>query len=154
MSTTQAGVGLGRVFNVLGVGVGNVMSVKECAAWSVIVESSGAATITVQAAKTFTGTPANWTAANGFTQPTYWYQAAAPDGTVAWTKQTASWSTATLTIAATNTYMSVIPFFGTQLADGYCYFKISASANTTYVAVVTHDLQVQRTPANLAKLGA
>jgi hypothetical protein len=153
MTTTQAGLGLGRVFDVIGVAAANPFRLRDANAVSFIVESSGAATITVQGQKTFSGSGLNWTAANGFGQPSVWYQNTSNAGTAAWTKQTASWSTATLTLAATNAYMSVVTFYATQFADGYSYINISANANTTFIVAVLHDLAVQRTPANLAKLG-
>lgn len=151
---TQAGIGLGRVFDVVGVAAGNMFSLANANAVSFISEASGAATITVQASKTYGGSLVNWTAANGFGQPATWYQNTAHDGTAAWTKQTASWSTATLTLAGTTGYMSVVTFYATQFADQYKYIEISSNANNTYIVAVLHDLSVARTPANLAKLGA
>lgn len=152
--TTQAGLGLGRVFDTVGVAVGNPFSMKNANAVSLLVEASGASTVTIQAVKSFAGTPANWTPGNGFGQPSYWYQNVKHDGTAAWTKQTASWSSNVLTLAGTSGYMSVVTFYATQFADGYDYFEVSASANTTYCVALLHDLAVQRTPANLAILGA
>lgn len=154
MPTTQAAQGLGRVFDVIGTGAGNMFSVANANAVSFIVKASGASTITVVGAKTYGGSTTNWTPANGFGQPSVWYQNTASDGTAAWTKQTASWSTATLTLAGTSGYMSVVTFYATQFADGYKYIEISSNANTTYIVAVLHDLSTARTPANLAKLGA
>jgi hypothetical protein len=48
----------------------------------------------------------------------------------------------------------VVTFFNTQLADTYDYIDISSNANTTSILAVCHDLEVARTPANLAILGA
>jgi hypothetical protein len=154
MTTTMPGIGLGRVFDVVGVAAAHRFSLQNAQAVSFIAEASGASTITVQASKTYSGSLVNWTTANGFGQPATWYQNTANDGTAAWTKQTASWSTATLTLAGTSGYMSVVTFLATQFADGYKYIDISSNANNTFIVALLHDLSVQRTPANLAILGA
>lgn len=154
MPTTQAGLALGRLYDFIGVGAANPINVSNANAIGILVEASGASTITVQGSKSFSSGYVNWTAANGFSQPTTWYQNTANDGTAQWTKQTASWSTATLTLAGTSGYMSYVEFYATQFADGYKYLKVSANANTTYIVLIAHDLAVARTPANLAKLGA
>lgn len=144
--------GLGRVFNVVHTADTVGFNISECAAVTLIVKASGASSIAVTAAKTFAGSYDNFTTANGFGQTPRWYQATAADGTVAWTKQVSSWSTNSLTLAGTTGYVSVVTIFGTQIADGYKYLKVTCT-NATVVAI-THDLEVQRTPANLAKLGA
>jgi hypothetical protein len=153
MTTTQAGQGLGRVFNAVPAASGNMFSMRDANAVSFLVLASGAATLAVTAAKTFGGSTANWTPANGFGQPGYWYQNTVSNGTAAWTKQTASWSTNTLTLAGTTGYASVVTFYATQFADGYRYIQVSGT-NTTYVVALLHDLSVERIPANLVKLGA
>lgn len=146
--------GLGRVFNVIHTGDAVGFSMTECSAVSIIAKASSTATtsLAVTAATTFAGSYDNFSVTNGFSLPTRWYQATAADGTVAWTKQTASWATNVLTIGATSGYVSVVDIFGSQMADGYKYLKVTAT-NATLV-VVTHDLTVQRAPANLAKLSA
>jgi hypothetical protein len=144
--------GLGRVFNVVHTADTVGFSIAECAAVTLIVKASGAASIAVTAAKTFAGSYDNFTTANGFGQTARWYQATAADGTVAWTKQASVWTTNSLALAQTTGYVSVVTIFGTQIADQYKYLKVTCT-NATVVAI-THDLEVQRTPANLAKLGA
>lgn len=144
--------GLGRVFNVVQTADTVPFSMTECSAATFIVKASGASSIAITAATSFGGSYVNFSTANGFSQPTRWYQATAADGTVSWTKQTASWSTATLTLAGTSGYVSVFTIFGSQLADGYKYLKGTCTNGT--LTVITHDLTVQRTPANLAKLSA
>lgn len=153
MTTNQAGIGLGRVFNVTHDASGVMVSLKECNAVSFISKASGASSIAVVAATTYGGSTTTWTTANGFGQPANWFQGTAADGTVAWTKQTSSWSTNTLTLAGTSGYISVVTFYVTELADTYKYIQATGTNTTTLIAV-THDLSVQRTPANLAKLGA
>jgi len=147
--------GLGRVFNVISVGSGNGFLMNEASAVSIIATSSGASSVLVSAAKTFSGTYDAFLPANGFGQSTRWYQSTATNGTAGWTKQAAVWTntaTASLALAGTTGFMSVFDIFGTQLADGYKYIKVTAT-NATLV-VVTHDLTVGRTPANLQILGA
>jgi hypothetical protein len=145
--------GLGRVFDTVGVASGNMFSLKNASAVSFISEASGASSIAVVAATTYGGSTTNWTTANGFGQPSFWYQNTTNNGTAAWTKQTASWSTNTLTLAASSTYMSVVTFYVSELADTYDYIQVTGT-NTTYIVAVLHDLTVQRAPANLALLGA
>lgn len=144
--------GLGRVFDVVQTASGNGISFKDASAISFVVAASGASSIAVTAAKTFGGAYANWTTANGFGQTDHWYQNTVADGTAAWTKQTASWSSQTLTLAGTNGYVSVVTIYASQLADLYCYIKATATNGT--ITALLHDLTVQRTPANLAILGA
>lgn len=144
--------GLGRVFNVISLADTVGFSMSECSAVSLVFTASGASSAVFTAAKTFTGSYDNFSVANGFSQPNHWYQSTSDTGTAGWTKQTASWSTATLTLAGTTGYMSVVDIFGSMFADGYKYLKVTCT-NATVVAI-THDLTVQRKPANLAILGA
>ena len=145
--------GLGRVFDVVHDASGNMFSLKNASAVSFIVKSSGAASLAVVAAKTFGGSTTNWTTANGFGQTAFFYQEAAVNGTAGWTKQTATWTTNSVALAGTTGYTSVITIYTSQFADGYDYIQATGT-NTTTVIAVLHDLTVQRTPANLAILGA
>jgi hypothetical protein len=144
--------GLGRVYNVITVASGQGFIMNETSAVSIIATSSGAASIAVTAAKTFAGSYDNFTPANGFGQATRWYQSTATNGTAGWTKMPAVWTTNSLALAGTTGYMSVVDIFGSQIADGYKYLKVTGTNCT--IVVVTHDLTVQRTPANLQILGA
>ncbi len=144
--------GLGRVLNVITTADTVGFSMTECSAATFVVKASGASSIAIGSAKTFAGSYDAFSTANGFGQSTRWYQSTTADGTAVWTKQTASWSTATLTLAGTTGYVSVFTIFGSQLADGYKYLKGTCTNGT--LTVITHDLTVQRTPANLAKLSA
>lgn len=144
--------GLGRVFDVVQTASGNGISLKNASAVSFVCKASGASSIAVTAAKTYGGSYDAWTTASGFGQTTRWYQNTVADGTAAWTKQTASWSSNTLTLAGTSGYVSIVTIYGSQLADLYCYIKATGT-NCTIVALL-HDLTVQRAPANLALLGA
>lgn len=145
--------GLGRVFNVVHDASGNMISLKDANAISFIVKSSGAASLAIVAAKTFGGSTTNWTTANGFGQTGFWFQEAAVNGTAAWTKQTSVWTTNSIALAGTTGYTSIITIYATQFADGYRYIQATGTNTTTVIGLV-HDLAVQRTPANLAILGA
>lgn len=145
--------GLGRVFDVVHDASGNMVSLKNASAVSFIVKSSGASSLAIVAAKTFGGSTQNWTTANGYGQTAYFWQEAAVNGTAQWTKQTATWTTNSVALAATTGYTSVITVYTSQLADTYCYIQATGTNTTTCIALL-HDLEVQRTPSNLAALGA
>lgn len=153
MTTTYPGLGLGRVFNVVSEASGVALSMKGCQALTYVVDVSGACTLTVLAGKVFGTVATAWSAANGFGLPLAWHQSTAADGTAGWTKVTSSWATNVLTCAGTNHYLTCVTFLGTQAADGYGYIKATASAANNTIAIL-HDLPVQRTPANLAIVGA
>ncbi len=145
--------GLGRVFDVVHDASGNMVSLKNASAVSFLVKSSGAASLAVVAAKVFGGSTQNWTTANGYGQTAFFWQEAAVNGTVAWTKQTATWTTNSVALAGTTGYTSVITIYTSQLADAYCYIQATGTNTTTCIALL-HDLTVQRTPSNLTLLGA
>lgn len=145
--------GLGRVFDVVHDASTNYFSMKNASAVSFIVKSSGAAALAITAEPSFGGTPANWTTANGFGQTAFFYQNTTVNGTGAWTRQTATWTTNSVALAATTGYTSVFTVYTSQFADTYCYIK-AVGTNTTTVIALLHDLTVQRGPANLAILGA
>ena len=153
MPITQAAQGLGRVFDVLHDASGNMVSMKNANAISFLVKSSGAASLAIVAAKTFSGSTTTWTTANGFGQGAVFYQQAAVNGTVAWTKQTTTWTTNSVALAGTTGYTSVFTIYATQFADGFDYIQATGTNTTTCIALL-HDLAVMRTPANLVKLGA
>jgi hypothetical protein len=144
--------GLGRVFNVITTADTVGFSMKECSAVTLIVKASGASSVAITAAKTFGGSYDNFTTANGFGQTNHWFQTTSATGTAAWTRQTASWSSNSLTLAGTSGYVSAVTIYGSQMADQYNYLKATCTNGT--LVVITHDLTVQRKPANLAILGA
>lgn len=145
--------GLGRVFDEVVAASGNMISIKNASAISFVVSSSGASSLAVVAAKTFGGSTTTWTPANGFGQPSRWYQETAVNGTAAKTKVTSVWTTNSVALAATTGYTSTICFFTSQFADGYDYIQVTGT-NTTVVFALLHDLTVARTPPNLTILGA
>lgn len=147
--------GLGRQFNVISLADTVGFSMVDCSAVTLVFTTSGAASALFAAAKTFSGSYDAFLPASGFGQPTRWYQSTSDTGTAGWTKQTAVWTnttTASLALSGTTGYMSVVDIFGSQIADGYKYLKVTCT-NATVVAI-THDLTVQRSPVNLAILGA
>jgi hypothetical protein len=145
---------LGRVYNpVFGGTSATEVQLKGCSGVGVLALASSTATtsLAVVAATSYGGSTTNWTSANGFNQPTVWYQQTAA-GTAAWTKQTASWATSTLTIGATSGYVSYVDFLVAELADTYDYIKITPTNCT--IVLLPYDLTVQRTPPNLAIISA
>jgi hypothetical protein len=151
MPTTQAGLGLGRVFDTIHDASGNMFRLRDANAVSFISKSSGSNTLAVVAAKTFGGSTTTWTPANGFGQLTYYYENAGAIGTAAWTKVSpVTWTTNTLTLGSSGK-VDVVTFYATQFADGFSYIQATAAAGSC-IAII-HDLAVQRVPTNLAKLG-
>ena len=145
--------GLGRVFDIVWTPLDNAISLRACSAVTIVVKTSGAASIVLQAQQTFTGSQTNWTTANGFGQTAHWYENQQNNGTGGWAKKTSSWSTATLTLSGTTGYVSAVTIFSDQLAAGYEYLYLETATNCTPIAIL-HDLTVQRGPANLATIGA
>jgi hypothetical protein len=140
---------LGRVYNLVPGASAVPISLKNCSGIGLLATASTTATTSLAftAAKTFGGSYVAVTPANGFGQPSVWYQATAA-GTAAWTAQTASWASNVLTIGATSGYVTYVDYLVSELADQYDYLKVTAT-NASLVAI-TYDLNVQRTPANLA----
>jgi hypothetical protein len=134
---------LGRVFNVVPIADAVAVNLRDCSAVTFVC--TGADTFTLTVADSFAGsyaTPGNIL--------THYYQAAATNGTAAWTKETQSASNAVIQASA---YTTVIEVNCTSLPDAKDYIKCTSSAGGL-VSAVTHDLVVQRTPANLAILSA
>lgn len=78
------------------------------------------------------------------------------DGTQAWSKVSIT-STATPTLSSEGSSAGVYAFeiFASQMPDGYPYLEVDSSdagtgAQIGGVLYIPHDLEVQRTPANLA----
>lgn len=145
--------GHGRVFDVVHDASGNMFSIANASAVTFIVKSSGAASLAVVAAKVFGGSTTTWTTGNGFGQTAFFYQEAATNGTAAWTRQTATWTTNSVALAGTTGYTSTFSIYTSQFADGFKYIQATGTNATTVIALL-HDLTVQRTPANLTILGA
>jgi hypothetical protein len=150
MPTTIAGAGLGRVFDSCMVASGNGLSVKNCNAVSINVNSpSSTAVITLTVSKTFSGAYA----ANGATPFTYYYSQTASNGTGQWIRNTQAASNV-VTVAGSIVVVS-IPLYMTQLPDLYDYIKVTTTVDgSALTQVLFHDLAFQKSPANLLVLGA
>lgn len=113
--------------------------------------TSTAAILTVIAKKSFGGSSANWTTANGFGQPSVAYTRTA--NTAAWVSRAVSgnWSTNVLTVPITTTGAEFyVDFLVAQFADLYDYINVTVSGSgCTLPVAILYDPVVQRTPANL-----
>lgn len=136
---------LGRLINVLGTGDAAYVSLQNCDAVSFLCILAAGDTYTVQEAQDAAGT-----GAQNLSKITQWYGTKA-DGTATWAKVTQA-AGAAITTTATTQGLAVIHIGGTQLSDGYKYLKCT-STGAGLVIPITHDLDVQRTPANLPALG-
>ncbi len=134
--------GLGRVFNTVPIAAGVALSMRDCSAISFVCTGNDTFTITTSA--TFAGSYA--TPGNIITRK---YTNTATDGTAVWAKATQSASNA-VTISSGTVVFDVL---GTMLPDGIVYVKVTASS-AGLVHAVLHDLEYQRTPANLPKVSA
>lgn len=134
--------GLGRVFNVVPIAAGAGLSLK--GASGVTFVCTGNDTFTITTASSFAGSYA--TPGNIITKS---YTCTATNGTAAWVAATQAASNAV--VIASGTVAFHVP--ATALPDGKDYIKVSVGASGLVMAVF-HDLVVQRTPANLAILGA
>ncbi len=134
---------LGRSFNVVPIiGGGAAISLRDTA--GVMFICTGNDTFTLTVADTFAGSYA--TPGSIITRK---YTCTATNGTAAWVKATQAAANA-VTIAS-----GTVAFFvdGSSLPDGKVYIKCTASA-AGLVTAVLGDLTVQRTPQNLAIVGA
>lgn len=134
--------GLGRVFNVVPIAAGAGLSLKNASGVTFICTGNDTFTITV--ASSFSGSYA--TPGNIITKA---YTCTATNGTAAWVAATQAASNAV--VISSGTVAFHVP--ATALPDGKDYIKVSVGASGLVMAVF-HDLTVQRTPANLAILGA
>jgi len=155
MAATIAGLGLGRVYDVVPIAASQGISMQNCNAIDfVCTESGGATTFTLTVATTFAGT---YRAYNFFTPnftpfTVYWTRTSDTAGTVAWVRNTQTAASTVVSAATSDTL--VIPLYATQLPDGYKYVKLTATGGTGLVTAVLHDLSVARTPANMTVPGA
>ena len=130
--------GLGRIIDVVPIAAGVGISMRDCSAITYIC--TGADTFTLTMSATFAGSYT--TPGNVFN---HYYQAAATNGTAAWTKQTQSASNAVVQASA---YTTAITLLSGMIPDPQMYAKLTASASGLVTAIL-HDLVVQRKPANL-----
>lgn len=149
--------GLGRVFNIVPISTaGPAINLSGASAVS-FVTTGATAVATLTIATSFGGTYR----AGSFFSPAWApisrvYWSTATDGTVAWSKATitaAATFTHGTTTGLTTAVGSVFTIFGSELPDGYSYIKCTVTGSGIGAAIL-HDLNVQRTPANLALLSA
>ncbi len=134
---------LGRMVNVVPIAAGVAINMRDCSGITFVC--TGADTFTLTSSATFGGsyaTPGNIV--------THYYQAAATNGTAAWTRQT---QTASNAVVQGSAYTTVIELLDAQLPDPGVYVKLTASAGGLVTAIL-HDLEYQRKPANLAIVSA
>lgn len=134
---------LGRLFNVAPiVGGGSAIALKDCTGVTFICTGNDTFTLTV--ASSFGGSyasPGNIIVTK--------YTNTSTDGTAAWVKATQSAADA-VTISSGTVAFHVST---NSLPDGKTYIKCTHSS-AGLVTAITHDLAVQRNPANLPKLSA
>ncbi len=157
---TIAGVGLGRVLDVVPIAAGQAFSMANANAVDFVCTGDGSTSVfTLTIATSFGGTyrAFNFFTPN-FTPFTYYYGNTATNGTAGWTRVTMAAAASAVTQGAgtpSGTYTTtVIPLFSTQLPDGYNYVKLTNSGGAGLVTAILHDLSVARKPANLQILGA
>lgn len=129
---------LGRIIDVVPIAAGVAISMRDCSA--ITFFCTGADTFTLTMSPTFGGsytTPGNVL--------NHYYQAAATNGTAAWTKQPLVASNAVVQASA---YTTCITLLSGMIPDPAVYAKLTASASGLVMAVL-HDLEYQRKPANL-----
>jgi hypothetical protein len=141
----MAGIeGLGRVFNAVPIAAGVAISMRDCSA--ITFFCTGADTFTLTMSPTFGG--AYTTPGNVFN---HYYQAAATNGTAAWTRQPLS--VASNAVVQAGAYTTAITLLSGMIPDPNVYAKLTASASGLVMAVL-HDLEYQRKPANLPIVSA
>jgi hypothetical protein len=133
--------GLGRVFDTIPIAAGVIFKFRGASA--VTFDCTGADTFTVTV-----GTVHATAATSPGNIFTYYYQRAATDGSVAWTKQTQAASNAVVQASA---YQTLFTVYTSQIADPNTYIKC-AVGGSGLVRAILHDLVVQRAPANLETL--
>jgi len=154
--------GLGRLFNVIPIAADTVaVYLGECATISFVC--SGSDTYTVSIATAFTGTYRAGAYAGfspAWTPIDHYYKSTAADGSAAWTRVTLGADAATFTSTGLMTVFAVHTAGIRRLVDStgtdsgaYTYIKC-VSTGGGLVRAVTHDLAVQRGPANLKILSA
>jgi hypothetical protein len=137
------GNGLGRVFNVVAVDADSVyVSLKDAEAVTFVCYKSGGDTYTISEASA---------AANGNSDAQTLAKitkVSTSDGVGGvWTDHVQAASEAYVSAAD----CAVFTIRADQLSDGFKYLKCVSTSSGTVVAI-THDLKVQRTPANLPSL--
>lgn len=141
---------LGRLFNVIpsvggaSAANGKALSLRDCQAATFIL--NGADTYTFTCSATFAG---SYTSIGNIIVKRY--ACTATDGTAAWT-QPANQAASNAVVVASG--VQVVHIAGASLPDTMKYIKCTVTGTTGLVTAILHDLYVQRTPPNLAIVGA
>lgn len=135
---------LGRLFNLVHTADGVYVNMRDAQAVTFVCQLAAGDTFTLQEATTLAGAGA----ANLATVTQYYTASAA--GTGAWTKVEQA---AAATVVTASAVVAVFTVRAEELSDGFDYVKV-ASTSTGTVLAITHDLSVQRTPANLPAVSA
>lgn len=141
--------GLGRLFNVApSVGGASAANGK-----AISLKNAGGVTFILNGADTYTLTVAS-TSGGTYATPgaiiAQKYTSTAADGSAAWVKASQTASNA-VTVASG---VAAIYVDAKSLPDTKVYIKCTVTGTTGVVTAIVHDLTVQRTPGNLAALGA
>jgi hypothetical protein len=143
--------GLGRVLNTIPIAAGAGFKFRGASAVTFVCTGNDTFTLTV--APSFAGSyVAPPTTALGGGMIHNYYTCTATNGTAAWVDTVLAYGSYVnaVTIASGAVAFTV---FTSQFTDPNCYIKCSVGASGL-VTAITHDLTVQRDPANLEILGA
>lgn len=142
--------GLGRVFNVTGPAMDGVwVNLKDARAVTFVCYLAGGVgdTYTLHEAQ-----DASSTGDQALACITEWHVNTG-NASDAWVKHTQTAADHIDTDAAADHNCAVFTVNASQLSDTYTHVKVTSTGNGV-VTAITHDLLVQRAPANLAILGA
>ncbi len=141
---------LGRLFNVVpsvgGASGANGKALSLVGAQAATFILNGADTYTFTCSATFAG---SYTSIGNIIVKRY--ALSAVDGTVAWT-QPANQAASNAVVVASGAV--AVHISGSALPDTMKYIKCTVTSTTGLVTAILHDLYVQRTPPNLAIVGA
>jgi hypothetical protein len=140
---------LGRLFNVSSAADNVWINVKDAGGVTFACYLGGAAgdTYTLQEARDAAGTGAQNLPVVAE------YHTCTGNGSDKWTRRTQA-AAATITTAATAAQNAMVcEVEGTSLSDGFRFIRLASTGSGT-VTAITRDLRYQRTPANLAAMGA
>lgn len=132
--------GLGRLFNVVPIAAGTLISLKDSAGITFVC--TGADTFTVKSAATYNGSPTALTAISRY------YSNTSTAGAAAWTDSGDVSPVSAVTIAS-----GAVCFYidASDLPAAAEYVEVTVGASGL-VAAILHDLNVQRQPKNLRVL--
>lgn len=134
---------LGRIFNVVAVADDVLIDMR----------AAGAQAVTficyLDAGDTFTLSESNGSTTQALATIEQFYKGSGVGGV--WTKVTQAAASTVVLSGAANNDCAIFTVRGPELSDGYYKVKVASAGAGTVVAIV-HDLQTQRTPANLPAL--